>query len=342
MEKFLKDRSYYENLYERKMIQKQKSYHEKFNKSTDNLEKWVLKFAWLLYKMSDYAHRDETINKWMEQDRKSDEFYEKAQAPRDIVRCRICNSIMDIEDKDFCHWYNWKPYRVLFLYMCSKCNKWRWFYNNWEEFETKKEYCDKCWWIINYTAKFNWDLLIKKYSCKSCWNKYTKEEDFSVKKFEEDPITENDIKMYWYNEKEAWEMKHAYDSIDKLKAIMDEINQKESQKDYTEKLNNLNKYNLFQLEEFLNKSLEKTEFKNFKVINKEQVKTYLKCEFEVYFTWSFWEKTIKSLDKLLNDLLSNTNWKISKNTIDEKLWILTWNIYGYDRKEDLIELIKSR
>lgn len=68
----------------------------------------------------------------------------------------------------------------------------------------------------------------------------------------------------------------------------------------------------------------------------------MKCDFEVYFTWSFWEKTIKTLEKLLNDLLYNTNWKISKNTIDEKLWILTWKIYGYDREEDLIELIKAR
>lgn len=158
MEKFLKDRSYYENLYERKMIKKQKSYHDRFDKSIDNKEKAMLNLISHVTKMSDYAHRDETINKWMEQDRKSDEFYEKAQSPRDIVRCRICNSIMDIEDKDFCHWYEWKPDRVLFLYMCGKCNKWRAFYNNWEEFETKKDYCDKCWWVVNYTANFNWEI----------------------------------------------------------------------------------------------------------------------------------------------------------------------------------------
>lgn len=342
MEKFLKDRSYYENLYEKRMIRTQKSYHEKFNKSTDNLEKWVLNFAWLLYKMSDYAHRDETIDEWMEQDRASDEFFENTKPFRDIVRCKFCNSIMDIEDKDFFGWYDWNPNRVLFLYKCNQCNKRRGFYNNWEELESKKEYCDKCWFVIIYKAKFNWDILVKNYSCESCWNKYTKEEDFSVEKIQEEIITEDDIKMYWYNEKEAREMKESYDSIDRLKAVMDEINEKKKQEDYTEKLNNLIKYNLFQLEEFINKSLEKTEYKNFKIINKENIKTYMKCDFEVYFTWNFWEKTIKTLDKLLNDLLSNTNWKIPKNAIDEKLWILTWKIYGYDREEDLIELIKSR
>lgn len=268
-------------------------------------------------------------------------FLKKTKPPRDIVRCKFCNSIMDIEDKDFWHWFDWKPDRVSFLYRCKKCNKWRVFYNNWGELQKEKEYCEKCWNIINYTAKFNWNMLIKNYKCNSCWNSYVSTKDYSSSYTEKETITENDIQMYWYNEKEAKWMKDSYDSINRLKFIMDEIKEKQQQEDYSKEISNLVKYNLFQLEEFINKSLEKTEFMNFKIINKEQVKTYMKCDFEVYFTWNFWENTSKIFDKLVEKLLANSNWKLQKNKTHEKLWVLSWVLFWYDNKNDLIELVKK-
>lgn len=341
MEKFEKDKSYYENLYERKIIRNQKTYHEMFKNSTNENEKRVLNLIWYTTKMADYNNRDETIEKRILKDRKKDELFQNAKPPIDIVRCKFCNWIMEIEDKDFCDWYDWKADRILFIYRCKNCKKWRWFYNTWEEFQTKKEYCNKCWDIITYTAKFEWDILIQNYKCDNCWNNYILKEDFSSSYIEENPITEKDIQMYWYNEKEAYEMKEAQISINNLKIVMDWINERQEQENYSEKINNLIKYNLFKLEEYINKSLEKTEFKNFKIINKEQVKTYMKCDFEVYFTGNFWENTSKVLDKLIEKLLANSNWKLQKNKTYEKLWVLNWALFWYDNKKDLIELVKK-
>lgn len=341
MEKFEKDRSYYENLYERRIIRNQKFYHEKFKKTNDENEKRALNLLWYFTKMNDYKNREETIEKWILKDRKKDELLKNAMPPHNIIRCKICNLIMELEDKEFCDWYDWKADRVLFIYRCNACRKWRAFYNTWEEFESKNEYCNKCWDIINYTAKFDWDILIKNYKCDTCWNNYISKEDFSSSYMEEDPITEKDVKMYWYNEKEAKEMIEAEILINNLKTIMNGIDERKEEENYLKEISKLDKYNLYQLEELINKILEETEFINFKIINKEPVKTYIKCEFEVYFKWNFWENTSKIFDKLIEKLLENSNWKLQKNKTHEKLWVLNWVLFWYDNDKDLIELIKK-
>lgn len=341
MENHLKDRSYYENLYERKMIENQKYYYDKFNNSNDNKEKWILSFLWCFIKMSDYKHRDETINKWMEKDKNRDIFYQNTKPIRDIVRCKFCNKIMELEDKDYSYWTDWKNDKILFIYRCNECKKWRAFYNTWEEFETAKNYCKKCWEIIDYTAEFEWDILVKNFSCDSCWEKYIEKEDFSSS-YKEEKITEKDIDLHWYKEKEAYEMIKAYNSIDDLKNIMDWIWKKDENDIYKEKIKEIEKLNLYQLEKLINEKISKLDFINFKIINKEQVKTYMKCEFEVYYTWSFWDKTNKKFDKILNDILSNSNWKVQDNKTSEKLGLLNGFIFGYDIESDLIELVKKR
>lgn len=342
MKKFERDLSYYENLYEQKMIRNQKSYYHKFNNSNDNNQKMALNLLWYFTKMSDYNNREKTIEKWIENDRKRDLLYENTAPFHDRVRCKLCNHEMIIEDKDFWHWIDKKPDRILFLYRCEKCHIWRAFFNTWEELEPTSEYCSKCWDIIKYNSKFNWNILIKTYSCKSCWNKYTKQEDFSIWGLKEDPITKEDIELHWYNSKEALKMKESHASISELKTIMDDIDNKWEQEKYTEEYHKLKKYNIFQLEQFISKKLLKTDYKDFKIISKNNIKTYVKCEFEVYYTWPFWDNSSKELDKLITKLVSNSNWKLQKYKTSEKLWAINWFLLWYDNKDDLIKLIKSR
>lgn len=339
MEKNLKDRSYYENLYDHHTIRIMKNL-EKIN--LERAKKWnkfIWEFSMLMEKYNRYEHRNKTIEERIQRDTKRDEFYENTKEPFETIRCRLCNQKMILELKDLDIWVLWKKDRILFIYRCEKCRKWRAFYNDWSEFETTKEKCKKCNNIIDYRWSFEWKIYTKNYNCNNCWIQYTEKEDYSIQKDEEDIITQEDINKYWYNKKDELETEDFHNSLYNLKEIILDRKDEKKEQEEKEKLSKIKKYNFLQIEDLITKWLENTEFTNFKIIKNETIKTYLKCEFQVFYKWTVSNDTIKKLEKILNDILTSSNWKLQKYKTTEKLWILTWYIFWYDNKEDLLKLV---
>jgi len=343
MEKVLKDRQYYENLYDQWMIKNLKRFEKIWKKDDSPIHNMITELSICFKKMDSYWKREETIRERIKRDADSDVFFENCQEPFQIVRCRLCNDIMTMQLKDLdIWWYSGKKDRVLFFYKCEKCRKWRAFYNDWEEFESEDEKCEKCWMITDPKSKFEWDILTLTYSCSHCWAKYTKTEDFSIKHYEDEPITQEDIKKYWYSEDEAKKMFQSRIALNNLTELVKKFDNEDEKNNKKEKLKDIKKYNLFELENYINQSLEKTNFTNFKITKKDIEKTYMKCEFEAYSKWDTWKYQNKELDKLLTALLSNSNWRIQKNKTYEKLWVLTWIIFWYDTDEDLLKLVINK
>ncbi len=343
MEKFLKDRSYYENLYDQNTVKFLRDREKSIRSKTKKWEPDFTDFLMYFYKMSRYENREAIIIKRIQNDREKDDFINNTQPPFSIVRCKFCNIVMELESKDFFSWSENKEYELLFIYRCNNCRKWRWIYNNWNELEPIIEKCRKCWEIITYIWSYKNRILTKKYNCKKCWEEYIETEDYSISlAIQKEEITQEDMLKYWYSEKEADEMRQSRISLDNIWKILDKWKEEDKNKEFKEQLDKLNKYNLFQLEKYIIENLENTDFCNFKIISNKQYKTYLVCEFNVYYNWTFWERTGKNFEKILEKIFSNTNWSISKNYITEKLWVLTWIINGYDNENDLIELVKKR
>lgn len=339
MENFLKDRFYYENLYDHHTIKIMKNL-EKINK--ERIKKWnpfIWEFTMLMEKYNRYEHRNNTIAEWVEKDKKRDEFYKNTTEPFDIIRCRLCNKKMILESKSFDVWVLWKKDKILFIYRCDKCEKWRAFYNDWKEFETTKEKCKKCNITIDYKWSFEWDIFIKNYNCNNCWIQYTEKEDFSIKKDNEDIITQEDINKYWYNKKDEIEAEQFHTSLYNLKEIILDKNSEKKEKEEQEKLSRITKYNFLQIENLIISSLKNTDFQDFKIIKNETIKTYLKCEFQVFYKWNCSIEISNKLEKIINNTLSKSNWKIQKYKTTEKLWIINWFLFWYDNKEDLLKLI---
>ena len=115
MDKHLKDKQYYIDLYDRYTVEHcrraEKRWKdddkelppiegEKLTKEQqagmkDSLMEWVMHFE----KGERYLQKDSRIHEWMESDRKKDELYESAQAPEGI-RCLTCRSLMKSTYKD--------------------------------------------------------------------------------------------------------------------------------------------------------------------------------------------------------------------------------------------------
>ena len=158
--KYLKDEQYYNDLYDHLTVEECRRRERSFLEA-DLGEEIKAKYPMevqrdqirkathiTLYFLTGhrYAEKVETIQAWMNRDRRKDEVFERAQPPHGIS-CLKCNSKMDSIDKDL-YWSDCE--RVLFLFECNKCSKRRAFFDNGEEFDTAYK-CSKCKNIVQTT-----------------------------------------------------------------------------------------------------------------------------------------------------------------------------------------------
>ena len=349
MTKHLKDRSYYENIYDNWMIEacvRIKNITKKHKpKNEDEKRALLMVEGQMIYaeKHEYYKNRDEKIEKMMNDDRKRDELYENS-IPFKGRYCRKCNWLLEYEFKHFYSWIDSKPDRILFFYKCNDCKKRQGIYNDWEEVISKPKLCNKCNEIIDLKTDFKWDILTEKYNCKNCWNKYTETTDYSVKKEskEEEKISEKDRLEYWYTKKDKDSLMRFFDNMEKLSEIVKKQEEKDKKKNVYEKAKKLNKLNVIWLQKLLNKEFEKTKFSDFKINSNKEVRRWLEIEFNLFFDWNFWENPKLELNKLFEKVLIKTNWKATKDSIHEKLGIISGRLIWYDNEDDLADLIEKR
>jgi len=110
---YLKEKSEYEDRYDLWTIERCLKMVDFWNSKVPNptlkdeeknaaskIAKGVLGLQLYCAKGERYRMRDETIKKWMDEDRKLDEFYEKSTEPSNI-RCAKCSSAMKGISKDY-------------------------------------------------------------------------------------------------------------------------------------------------------------------------------------------------------------------------------------------------
>lgn len=163
----------------------------------------------LFFTQVDLAERrPETIQKWMDRDRKRDELLDKTLPSKQY--CHQCNILMDYFDKNlhFAFGREKEDY-VLMLYRCSRCKHARWTYGSGREYTPEKNHCEKCYSTkVETNMKFlkNGDTLYTE-TCGACgfvkkdtWKK-TKEEPI-------DPNYEEDRKRFCMSHYDAvkWKM----------------------------------------------------------------------------------------------------------------------------------------
>lgn len=347
MDKHLKDISYYENIYDNLMIEECSRLSKIAKKSWNNKEyeklnmEAVEEMLIMLEKHKWYKNRDKTILDRINRDREIDNFIENSK-PFEWKYCRLCNSSLEYESKIFMSW-SWKvANRMLYLYKCNNCNKRQWIYSDWEEVVSKPHTCNKCWEIVEYKANMDWDLLIENFKCNECWYKENKETNYSIKETIKDNISDKDRLKYWYNKKESSQIIWWFENIERLSDIIDSQKEKEAKKDLYEKVNKLNKLNIVSLKKLIEEKIKETKFTDFKIISNQEARKWIEISFTIFYDWNFWDDSSKELIKLIDSILSNTNWDVIKSSIHDKLWILNWKLIWYDNNEMLIELIQKR
>lgn len=241
MEKYLKPKQYYVDLYDRHTVDQCRRSEQAWNKSdtkppvgkkmTKRQTEAIKNFAeeWTMhFKAGErYLNKEKTIREWMEDDERKDSLYESAQAPEDI-RCLTCRNRVVPTFKEM--WYEIdKPDRVLFMYDCpNKCMPRRAFFSDGEEWRIKPHLCVRCNTPLNQEAKDDGKKLVTTRTCPKCKYFETDKIVWSLKK--EEDVDENfasDRDRFCLSDEDGRKFQDEKWNLERMGKFMEEWKEKE-------------------------------------------------------------------------------------------------------------------
>lgn len=291
-----------------------------------------------------YINKEETIRKWMDRDEQRDKFVESVTAPEDIT-CLTCGRLMFVSSKHFNLGFEEEPDTMLFMYDCPLEHlPRRAFYNNGKEFKREKPLCPKCNTQLNEDDQTTEEKFITIITCPKCDYKDTREiERTANKEPEPDPNYERDRAEFCLDEKKGQEFAEAKRNLEGLADLMKKFEEKEKNKEVYEKVSNLKKLKITELEELLNPALEKSGYIKLQFKNPEITKDII-VPFIVYDHKPDREDRISTLDlqKLIKQTLKETNWRLMSEGVNYRLGMLEGRLRGYEREENLLRLVQEK
>lgn len=230
--KNLKDRAYYENRYDKLVVdicrdiesrippkwdlftftidkKKKKDAKQETKKEKKEQELCALYFYNSLYlymrRIDLQEKRDECVSKWMKEDEERDIFFETTPDPG-TQYCHQCNIPMSFFHKTLMSWIVKKEKdRIVFFYTCPRCKYRRGVYNNGKELEPIVIICEKCGGKdvkLSTESKKNGDYTIKE-TCQKCGHEKKNKHKYLKEKL--DPNYETDRRRYIMTNQEVLE-----------------------------------------------------------------------------------------------------------------------------------------
>lgn len=358
MEKHLKSEQYYRDLYDHHTVERCRDLIRIHASKPDrepsllNGEKppkelvetisragleWMLMFE----KGNRYIHKEETIERWMADAREADDVYDSAKAPEGI-RCLTCRSVVSVVHKDL--WGGYKePYRVLFMYECpNKCRPLRAFYDDGEEWKYKTEPCPKCGSRLDSKDETTEEKFITHYACTSCDFKKTDELKRTANKKEEPDLNfDADRTKFCLSKEEGEKWRQELVNMEQMKKLVDEWKERDKNKELYDKVATIKKLTIIDLEKLLAPALEKASYIKLQLSNPEIGKDVV-VPFSLHDSKSDRAELASEHDlkRLIKKTLEGTNWRLMSDGVSYRLGFLNGRLRGYEREEDLIDLVK--
>ncbi len=363
MHKQLKEEEYYSDVYDLQTIEECLRFKESWRKAclekpsekmieqlseAERLKCFSMALNMSLYgiKGERYRSKASVIQEWMNSDRKRDELFQNAQAPRNI-RCPNCIVSMSIILKEL-YEFSGKPTRVLFFFECPECKKRKGCFDNGEEFKSKPELCPKCDQAIKTSILEKGRTIVWAKNCPACDFNETEIDDLD--KSQADRVAREQRKKellqkhrteFCLSAKEGEEYLQSLLRLERLAEIFKEAEVRRTDPDYKE-AESLNKWTIAELQNVLSKTLEKEQYLKLS-LDKPEIDKYVIAPFTVQdFDSSRKEKdSVYKLQRIIKKTLSNSNWRLMSEGISYRLGYLSGRLKGYEREDDLVQLIKQ-
>lgn len=197
MEKHLKDKQYYIDLYDKHTVEKCRSLENRWKdrsltdkedtEITEEGKKVInniaMDFCIRQVTGERYLDKENTIREWMARDEQRDNIYENAQPPENI-RCLTCRNKLNVSTKVLDIGFN-KTDRMLFIFDCpNNCLPRRAFFSDGEELRFKSNLCPNCNNSLETKDEKIENKIITYYSCSNC--NYSKKEEWNINHKEEE------------------------------------------------------------------------------------------------------------------------------------------------------------
>lgn len=357
---YLKEESYYMDLYDLGTIEEclsrikfwdAASFEKLRNKMVE--EEFATSFSPALkidlyrIKGERYRRRNSIIREWMDDDRSRDELFRNAKEPRD-VRCSDCAMAMSITLKDL-YPVSEEIGRVIFFFECSLCKKRKGIFGNGESFVSKPALCPKCTAAIKVKCSENGKILIWLRSCSSCDFNETEIDDFEKIEIEKANTKQRNKEMlkkyraeFCLSTAKGEEYLEGVRRLERFFGILEAAELKRADPDY-KKVKNLKKWTIVELEKRLTTAaLEKGQYLK---LNLEKPEIGM-CIIVSFITQDFdssrnEKDSARKLQKIIKKTLVNSNWRLMSEGVSYRLGYLSGRLKGYEREEDLVQLIKK-
>jgi len=290
-----------------------------------------------------YLKKEQTIQKWMDDDKKIDQFVESAKAPEDIC-CLACGRLAFVSTSNLDISFRGEPHRMLYFYDCPLGHlPRRAFYNTGEEFKSKSNLCPKCNSNLNDESERKKNKIITTYSCPKCGYSEKDVLELHAKDKPEkiDPNYSKDRDRFCLSDKEGQEYAESKVRLESLSTLMKEIDEREKNKVSYDKVAQLKKLTIIELEKLLTPVLEKAQYVKFHMKDPENGRDIF-VPFIVYDAKADrveWHSK-HDLEKLLKKTLENSNWRLMSDGVSYRLGILEGRLRAFEREEDLLKLVK--
>lgn len=360
MEKHLKGRLYYRDLYDRHTVERCRHLIRVHSKPMENppllndreppkemvdvISKMALDFALMFEKGERYLKKEETIQDWMDRDRNKDQLYESTR-PMEHVTCLTCRAVMRVAHKDLYSEGIDAKDRILFMYECPRGHlPMRAFFNDGEEWGPKRDICPKCSTELRVETEDTKAKFITTLTCPKCdYRRVDEIERLSAQQEKEDNDFEKDRQQFCLTDEEGQKYLGEKINIEQMGKLVEEWRTQEKDRDLYDAVAKIKKLTFVQLKNLLSPALEKARYINLGFGNPNIGKD-VQVEFTINDSNDARQGLASEADlkKLIKKTLENTNWRLMSDGVSYKLGILTGRLRGFENEEDLLELVKRQ
>jgi len=351
----LKDRSHYEDMYDKFTVDWCRRFEEPRPISDEELKDKELSFSqiqwlhdlstdWLLFQEAGnrFLRREETIQEWMERDKRRDRMVEQAQVP--LVRCPSCGKAMECVYTDVRSDIDSDREWLEFFLCCKPCKQGKDVYENGSEVPRKPILCEKCNREVETDIKKKNGKRYYIETCKHCG--HVEETLSAIDERKKEP-TQEEIDRYEHDKKrfcltdqqgqryKAWQ--------EQMKRLDDEEKSQQANAEFYDKLAEVKKLNIAGLEKLLKPALKKVGYGDFHITMSPPAPQII-LNFSVRDMEEKREDydSRKTLEKTIEKVLEDKNWALTSEGVTYRLGMLDGRIRGYESEDDLEQLTKSR
>ncbi len=351
----LKERSHYEDRYDHFTVERCRWYEEPRPISDEELAAAEMSLAdiqrchdlvtgWSIFQLAGdrYLQREESIVRWMEKDKRRDEMVERARVP--TVHCSSCGKAMECVYTDVRSDIDSDREWLEFFLCCKPCKQGKDVYENGSEVPRKPILCEKCNQEVETDIKKKNGKRYYVETCKHCGHVEETLSTLDEKKKEPTPEEidryEHDKKRFCLTDQQgqryrAWQ--------EEMKHLDDAKKEQEANSEFYDKLMEVKKLNIAGLEKLMKPALKKAGYGDLHFTMSPPAQQII-LNFSVRDMEEKREEydSRKTLEKTIEGILEDKNWALTSEGVSYRLGMLDGRVRGYESKEDLEQLTKSR